>query len=382
MRILIFNSLYYPFKVGGAEVSVKLLAESLVKKGHSVRVVSITNGTEKTKKIINGVESVSIPNCNIYWPFENHDKSILKKIVFHIKDIFNFEMQSEIKKELKDFKPEIAHTNNLFGLSCLTWLTCAREKIKIVHTTRDYYLLHINAGLYRNEKNINPLGLEVKIISSIKSIMSQNISAVVGISKYMSELHKINGFAKKSKHVCIYNTVEKIDYTLNPHEGIVVGFLGRLTKEKGFDVFCDFANKYKESSKSIQFIAAGPLDSLSEDLRGKAISSGVKLCGFLPLSDFLAKTDAVLLPTKWNEPFGRSVAELGLAGKLVFTNLTGGTKEIGNLFQSIYPLEAFDLELIENFKSPTIDDSVVHQFSSERICQEYEALYLRVLNYE
>lgn len=32
MKIMILNSLYYPYKFGGAEVSVQLLAEELVKK--------------------------------------------------------------------------------------------------------------------------------------------------------------------------------------------------------------------------------------------------------------------------------------------------------------------------------------------------------------
>ncbi|HBT3132760.1 TPA: glycosyltransferase family 4 protein, partial [Klebsiella pneumoniae] len=31
MRIMILNSLYYPYRVGGAEISVQLLAEQLVK---------------------------------------------------------------------------------------------------------------------------------------------------------------------------------------------------------------------------------------------------------------------------------------------------------------------------------------------------------------
>ncbi|WP_404680065.1 glycosyltransferase [Raoultella terrigena] len=382
MRILIFNSLYYPFKVGGAEVSVKLLAESLVRKGHKVRVISVTNKHERSESEICGVESISIPNCNIYWPFEERKKGVFGKIFFHIKDIFNFEIQKKIQKEIEIFKPDIAHTNNLFGLSCLTWLTCAKNNVKVVHTTRDYYLLHINAGLYRKDKNIHPLSLEVKILSAIKSLMSQKVDAFVGISEYMSELHKIHGFAKKGKHVYIYNTVEKTDYILEQRDNIVIGFLGRLTQEKGFDTFCEFAKRYKENDKKVNFIAAGPLDSLTVELKNKAVSANVELCGFMPLSEFLSRTDAVLLPTKWNEPFGRGIAELGLASKLVFTNLTGGTKEIGNLFNSIYPLEEFSLELISHYKNCAIDDSIVEKFSSEKICQEYEALYMRVLNDE
>ncbi|HHL9562548.1 TPA: glycosyltransferase, partial [Klebsiella pneumoniae] len=101
-----------------------------------------------------------------------------------------------ISAEIQSFKPDIVHTNNLFGLSTLTWLTCARNSVRVVHTTRDYYLLHINASLYKNGKNINPFGIQVKLLSFFKAIMSKRVAAFVGISEYMMQLHQKNGFAK------------------------------------------------------------------------------------------------------------------------------------------------------------------------------------------
>lgn len=47
MKILIVNTIYAPFKVGGAEVSVQLLAEELVKNGHSVLVVTLHDKANK-----------------------------------------------------------------------------------------------------------------------------------------------------------------------------------------------------------------------------------------------------------------------------------------------------------------------------------------------
>ncbi|HCB3352016.1 TPA: glycosyl transferase, partial [Klebsiella pneumoniae] len=96
MKIMMFNTLYYPFKVGGAEVSVKLLAESLVKKGHEVKVVSITNENQRKETLIEGVTSVCIPNTNIYWPFVSEKRNPFQKLFFHIKDNFNFSIQKAI----------------------------------------------------------------------------------------------------------------------------------------------------------------------------------------------------------------------------------------------------------------------------------------------
>ncbi len=43
MKIIIVNSLYYPYKFGGAEVSVQLLAEGLVARGITVKVITLNN---------------------------------------------------------------------------------------------------------------------------------------------------------------------------------------------------------------------------------------------------------------------------------------------------------------------------------------------------
>ncbi|HCN1212434.1 TPA: glycosyltransferase [Escherichia coli] len=380
MKIMMFNTLYYPFKVGGAEVSVKLLAESLVKKGHEVQVVSITNENQRKVTLIEGVTSVCIPNTNIYWPFVSEKRNPFQKLFFHIKDNFNFSIQKAISAEIQSFKPDIVHTNNLFGLSTLTWLTCARNSVRVVHTTRDYYLLHINASLYKNGKNINPCGIQVKLLSFFKAIMSKRVAAFVGISEYMMQLHQKNGFAKHGIHTTIYNTVTKQEVKRKSDEQVIIGFFGRLTVEKGFDTFCKIAHEHQNNQKKIKFIAAGPTDSLTEELKAMAGDAGVDLTGFMTLSDFLSTTDLIILPTKWNEPFGRSVVELALAGKPVFTNLTGGTKEIAALFPNIFPLEDFSVSKIYENQQFKIGEGVVEKFSSERICNQYESLYKRVLN--
>ncbi|NBA78791.1 hypothetical protein GOQ04_24775 [Emticicia sp. ODNR4P] len=55
MKILIFNTLYYPDQVGGAEVSVQILAEKLALK-NEVTVISIGENSEKF--IHNGVSVI------------------------------------------------------------------------------------------------------------------------------------------------------------------------------------------------------------------------------------------------------------------------------------------------------------------------------------
>ncbi|HDZ1179956.1 TPA: glycosyltransferase, partial [Klebsiella pneumoniae] len=79
MKIMIFNSLYYPYRVGGAEISVQLLAEELVRQGNTVRVVTLGENKRREEKLVNGVNLVVLPMKNIYWPYSEQKKTALKK---------------------------------------------------------------------------------------------------------------------------------------------------------------------------------------------------------------------------------------------------------------------------------------------------------------
>ena len=65
MRVLIFNEHYYPHVTGGAEVSVQLLAESLLDKGIEVHIC--TTYTMESEEIINKVPVHRIKQKNLYW---------------------------------------------------------------------------------------------------------------------------------------------------------------------------------------------------------------------------------------------------------------------------------------------------------------------------
>ncbi|WP_211129835.1 glycosyltransferase, partial [Serratia surfactantfaciens] len=88
MNILMVNTLYAPYAVGGAEVSVQLLAEELVKSGHKVRVLTLHNEKKRKKELLNGVDIVYLPLANIYWPFQKK-RGRISKLIWHLLDLYN-----------------------------------------------------------------------------------------------------------------------------------------------------------------------------------------------------------------------------------------------------------------------------------------------------
>jgi glycosyltransferase involved in cell wall biosynthesis len=347
MKVLIFNTLYYPHKVGGAEVSVQLLAEGLVKKGHEVRVVCLHPGKMRKQDRINNVDVVYLPLKNIYWPFDKTRKSKLKKLLWHVIDTANIFMVKSVDSELADFNPDLVHTNNISGFSVLLWRVVKNRNVKLIHTARDYYLFHPNSTLFKKGKNMCVKNYSVRLWSLYKKRYTRYVDGFIGISNYILDLHRKNGFFKKSESTSIYNPVPVPAFKQKEIDSnsISVGFIGRLSEEKGFYEFCDISKKY--ASTKFNFIAAGSPNSGSDfsSIQEKAKLCNVSLLGFTRLEDFLSKVDVVIFPIKWQEPFGRSVVECVLANKIVFSSSVGGLIELKE------KLPIFDLNQLNAFFS-------------------------------
>ena len=86
-KILIINSLYHPNDVGGAERSVRLLAEGLKKNGFRPVIVS----TAETDSIdhVNGIKVYYLRISNLYWMRTARQQPSYKKPFWHLLDSYN-----------------------------------------------------------------------------------------------------------------------------------------------------------------------------------------------------------------------------------------------------------------------------------------------------
>ncbi|MCL9781310.1 glycosyltransferase family 4 protein [Vibrio sp. S4M6] len=376
MKVMIVNTLYSPYKVGGAEVSTQLLAETLVEKGHQVRVVTLTKENKRTQSVINGVEVAYLPLKNLYWPFSANTEPAWKRLCWHLLDLYNPFMVKQVEKELQEFRPEIVHTSNLAGFSVAVWSMVKRYSLPLIHTMRDYYLFHPNCTLFKGGKDIPIVAKSVQCWSWLKRRFSKHVDVAIGISHYISDLHQSGGMFSSAEHKVIYNPVPAPQVKLNSIKPLSVGIIGRLTTEKGFDEFCDIAERY--SRKNIRFVAAGRFANglLGEALKSRAEKADIELLGFVPLESFLAEVDVVILPVKWEEPFGRTVVECALAGKQVFASAKGGITELIPYFsnvQNISELERYLEGLDEDSLVPLteVSQSERSNFSLSNIADQY-----------
>tara|TARA_R110002049_G_scaffold51245_4_gene145065 strand:- start:3559 stop:4725 length:1167 start_codon:yes stop_codon:yes gene_type:complete len=330
MKILIVNTLYSPYKIGGAEISVQALAEEFNLLGITVGVLTL--GESDDFEVINNISIWRLKLENIFWPFNNQLKSSLLKLRWHAKDANNKGYDKKIKSIFESYKPDILFTNNLSGFSTRIWELAKPQKIKVVHTIRDYYLQCPKTTKFKNGNNCDSLCLECKVLTALKKRNSTKIDYVVGISNFVLQDHLKQGYFKNVKSKVIYNgfnfDFKHKQFKFLNKEEVVFGYLGQINKEKGVELMLESFGKIKNKEKWRLLVAGNIEKEYKSKLKGINDNNRIEYLGYTNSTDFFKKIDVLIVPSLWNEPFGRVVLEGIINNKIVITSKKGGIIEI------------------------------------------------------
>lgn len=383
MKIIIICTLYPPYILGGAEISISLLAESLIKYGHQVNV--ITTGNEYSEEILNGVKIYRLKNRNIYWRYPQRNKHILKKSLWHLIDIYNWMYKKEIKRIISEIEPDIINTSNLCGISTIAWDIVHKMGIPIVHTLRDYYLLCPQQTMIKKNNSCKKQCTICKAYSIIKKIMSQKVDAVVGISDFILQQHLNFGFFKNAKIKKIIPN--SIDFVSEQNKSITnsFGYIGRLSPEKGIEFMIEAFIKSTNQNKKLLIAGKGNKE-YELKLRNKYESDKIVFLGSQNQISFFKTIDLLIVPSLWNEPFGRVVIEAYASKVPVFMAKNGGLKELQvNNISWCFDTKNLDslINLFNKFNPKEIDysifDKIVNQYSQEMIIKKYINLFEKLI---
>ena len=388
MRVLIINTYYYPAFVGGAEISVKLLAEGMAKAGNSVFV--LTTGVANKVYRVNGVIVICLKQKNIFNSYrESKNIPQFLKVFWHLIDSCNPFYHFKVSNILKRIRPALAHTNNIQGFSPFLWLTIKSQKIPLIHSVRDYYLLCHKCNLYNNDKNCESLCLPCSVTHTIKKGFFKYPDHIVGISNYI--LNKYSTYlpiSKLSSNI-IYNATESNDFEPVKSEAIKLrfGYMGRIAKDKGVEYLVNELTKLDQQLKgSFKIIFAGKGEAgFIEQLTHKLDNIEFEFLGVIKPYDFYNNIDVLLIPALWNEPFGRIVIESLSYSVPVCQSDRGGLKELFNPANSwIYSPEEGELSVlvthILNNRNEVLEKKEhcrqqAGKFSSEQYIANYLKLY-------
>lgn len=383
MRIVIMNTLYAPNQIGGAEKSVQALAENFLLTGNKVMVICL--GKESTTYLLNDVLVKVLKIENDYWPFELVHKNSYQKFSWHLKDASNTKYENTIIEFLADFKPSILLTNNLSGFSTKVWNTTRKFNIKIVHTLRDYYLQCPSTTKFKNDLNCDKPCLSCKFLSFSKKRDSNKVDYVIGISKFILDDHLRNGYFKNIPNKVIYNGFDiaknKVRETKN---AIVFGYIGQINKSKGIELLLESFSKIKKHKWKL-LIAGNIDDAYLNYLRTINNSGQIEFLGHTKSDLFFKKIDVLVVPSLWNEPFGRVVLESIIQRKPVLGSNKGGISELLSNNKK-YLFNPTENELTFLLKKIILDSSFLNDFLFDQIFNKSFTIentvnqYLKVFN--
>jgi len=374
MNILIVNNLYYPNHLGGAEISTQLLAEELVKNGNKVTIISLTMDNEY-KEVVNNVLVYHIQISNIYNPFNDHfaKRNIFFKVIWAIIDSFNIFLAYKYYKIIQIEKPDVIHTNNIQGLSPLIWLVGKKIfKIKIVHTLRDYFLLCPRSIMYKNTKNCDKQCLDCKIVSKPRKFFSKYIDTVVGISEFVLNKHLDNSYFQIQKKSVVANSVTLVETNsknLMNSDFVVFGYIGTINKSKGVELAIEAFNKVNNNKKKLLIAGKGDDQYVQKIIKQYKHISEIKFLGHQEKSVFFNRIDVLVVPSLWNEPFGRVIIEAYSYGVPVIGVNHGGITELIINAKSGYISKATVKELSFYMQKIVSDENQYLEFSN--FCIEY-----------
>jgi glycosyltransferase involved in cell wall biosynthesis len=336
---------------------------------------------------------------------ETDNYNLTKKINFFAQTIFSSKTKSELKNIIRDFKPDVAYTHNIFPLiSPSIFHTLHAESIPCVQNVQDYRWLCPNGVFYIND-SICEKCKKGAFWNAVRNrcfrdsfLLSGLYAATIGTNRLAGVFEKIDAFlctTEFNKQKLMEAGIEEKRLFIKPNyldiadiepsfgSGNHIIFLGRLSPEKGLWTLVRAFEKMKDLQ--LRIVGTGPLEhTLRRYIRDKDIIN-ISVDGFKQGDD---KNDAIknslfmIFPSEWYEHFPIVLLEAFAFGKPVVASNIGNMPLIVDNNKSGYHFKAGDVDdLVEKVRTLTKNPSEIirmGQYARNKV----ETNYTPEINYK
>ncbi len=233
-------------------------------------------------------------------------------------------------KEISTKGKSLSKTKNFLDSFIKTFVN-EYPKIIEIHN-RPNYLNYLNEKL--KSKFITVFHNDPLLMSGSKSEKERleiiKISSkIIFISKFVKNqfFKGLDESRYQDKYEIIYHGIEKNKKF--PLKKKLITFVGKLNTSKGFDIYCDAIDKILNEFKDWKACCVG-----SEDRRNIYFKhKNFKEYGFLnhkKTINIFKKSEIAVIPSTWDEPYGRTAMEASNCGCYSIVSNKGGLSETAN----------------------------------------------------
>lgn len=311
MRIQLFCAAFPPFGKGGGPATSELIARALAQAGHEVEVVTASDRPHEDNSKPYRVISMGSPNIYAdYW----QPRPSWKKMIWHIAENFNPVAYVRARKALRRFKPDVVATISIENVNVATWLAARKQGVPIAHFLHSYFVICWRGSLYKDDKLCVSRCGSCRKLSVGKEAMAKYVDAVVGESRFITQRHVEEGVFADIPALTVPSPMTDAPEPVKPeprtqtrNPWLTVGFLGNVAPEKGVFTLAAAARRLREShGLNVRFKLGGTgRESVMEELRKAFPEDSVEFLGWCKAPDVYNSVDVVVVPSQWNEPFGR-----------------------------------------------------------------------------
>ena len=319
MKVMLVNTYYYPEIVGGAEYSVKKLAEQLQRDNNEV--VVLCTGDEFKDEYIDDIFVRRIRPQNACRSLNADKARSAKKLLRRMQDIWNPRNAAMIERILTEEKPDVIHTNGLYDITPIIWTIARQHNIRVVHTIRDYYLMcPLVSCACENKRFTCKFSNNLCRIHRAKNRKATRyVDCVTAPSRITLNTLCDHGFFGNAKKIVIPNAtdydMQAVHSILEKREvkdSVKFVYLGTLSEKKGIKWLIESFNSVSTHFANAELFLAGK-GELEQYIKESCIKNPkIHYEGFLSEAEvgkLLSQMDVLVCPSLWNEPFGRVVLD-------------------------------------------------------------------------
>jgi glycosyltransferase involved in cell wall biosynthesis len=336
MRILMISSLFPPFVRGGAEICAHSLAIWLAGVGHDVSV--LTTAPDPSQESWGEVEDgcriyrVSLPRA--YTAFDASGAPGWKKPLWHLQDLFDPRNVAVMDRVLDAVRPEFVNIQYIQGIGYNALTAIGRRGIPAVFTLHDLGLACVRMSMFVDGRECDGLCKPCHASAGVKMRYLRSMGRLGFISPSTANLEKLQAFQPVGEYPC-YRVLNANEYprpavARRPADHVRLLYVGRLHSSKGVDVAIEALDGLDPAAGfTLDILGAGPDEAQWRTRYGDR--PWIRFAGHVSLqevADRMENSDALLVPSIWNENSPGVVIQALAQGLPVIGSAKGGIPEL------------------------------------------------------